>query len=130
MPDTIHQEISISATPQQIYVALTDAIQFSEFTNAPAEINPEIGGQFSCFGGMITGQTIEAVPDELLIQAWRAGNWEAGIYSIVKFEFKKVSDSETRLIFDHTGFPKEHLEHLAQGWHDKYWEPLKRYLNA
>lgn len=130
MSDTIHQEISISATPQRIYEALTIAKKFSEITDAPAEIDPESGGQFSCFGGMITGQTIEAIPGKMLIQAWRVDNWEPGIYSIVKFEFKKISETETRLVFDHTGFPKEHLGHLEQGWHDRYWEPLKKYLNA
>ena len=130
MSDTIHQEIFISTYPKQIYEALTIAKKFSEFTDTPAEIDSESGGQFSCFGGMITGQTIEAIPGKMLVQAWRASNWEPSIYSIVKFEFKKISDTETKLIFDHKGFPKEHLVHLEQGWHNKYWEPLKKYLNT
>lgn len=130
MPKTIHQEISISANPQRIYEALTNAKQFSELTGAQAEIDPVSGGQFSCFGGMITGQTIEAIPGNRLVQAWRVGNWESGIYSIVKFEFEKINNTETKLIFDHTGFPEEHQDHLDQGWHDRYWEPLKKYLNA
>ena len=130
MPKAIHHEISISANPQRIYEALTCAKQFGEFTGALAEIDPVSGGQFSCFGGMITGQTIEAIPGNRLVQAWRVSNWEPGIYSIVKFEFEKIIDTETKLIFDHTGFPEEHRDHLDQGWHDRYWEPLKKYLNA
>jgi activator of HSP90 ATPase len=128
--DTIHQEVLIKAAPQQVYAALTDAKKFSEFTGAPAEINPESGGQFSCFDGMITGQTIELIPGVMLVQAWRVGNWEASVYSIVKFELIKISDAETKLIFDHKGFPDEHREHLEQGWYDRYWEPLKTYLNT
>jgi len=130
MSNTIHHEISISANSQQIYEALTNAKQFGELTGAPAEIDPVSGGQFSCFGGMITGQTIETIPGNRLVQAWRVSNWEPGIYSIVKFEFEKINDSETKLIFDHTGFPEEHRDHLDQGWHDRYWYPLKKYLNA
>jgi len=130
MLKAIHQEISISASTDRIYEALTDARQFGELTGAPAEIDPVPGGQFSCFGGMIEGQTIEAIPGNRLVQAWRVGNWESGIYSIVKFEFEKINDMETKLLFDHTGFPEEDRDHLEKGWHDKYWEPLKRYLDA
>ena len=130
MSNAIHQEILFSASCERIYTALTNADQFSELTEAPAEINSEAGGQFSCFGGMITGQTIELVPGRRLVQAWRVSNWEPGLYSIVKFELEEINETETKLIFDHTGFPDEHCDHLEQGWHKKYWSPLKKYLDA
>ena len=78
MSDTIHQEISIDATAQQIYDALTIAAKFSKLSEAPTEIDPTPGGQFSCFGGMISGQTIEAISGKMLVQAWRVGFWEPG----------------------------------------------------
>lgn len=130
MSNAIHQEILFKASSERIYTALTDADQFGELTGAPAEINPESGGEFSCFGGMITGQTIELVPNRRLVQAWRVSNWEPGIYSIVKFELEEINETETKLVFDHTGFPDEHREHLDHGWHEKYWSPLKNYLDA
>ncbi len=125
---SIHQEITYKCNSQRIFEILTNAQQFSEFTGAPAEIDPEAGGKFSCFDGMISGMTIEIALNKLLVQAWRVGNWEPGIYSIVKFEFDEKSDSETKLVFDHTGFPEEHRTHLEQGWHDMYWEPMRKYL--
>jgi activator of HSP90 ATPase len=130
MSKIIHQEISFATNPVQIYEALTNSKHFAELTKAAAEIDPVPGGQFSCFDGMITGQTIEAIPASRLVQAWRVGNWEPGIYSIVKFELEKLNDTETKLIFDQTGFPYEQREHLDQGWHDRYWEPIKKYLKA
>ena len=130
MPLKIHHEIPISAGPQRIYEVLTDADQFGEFTGSPAEVDAVSGGQFSCFGGMITGITIEAIPGIRLVQAWRVGDWDPGVYSIAKFEFEVVNDKETMLIFEHTGFPDEHRDHLEQGWHDRYWRPLIKYLNA
>ncbi|MBV7328130.1 SRPBCC domain-containing protein [Chloroflexi bacterium TSY] len=125
---TIHQEIRFKSSVQRVYDALTTAEQFGELTGAPAEMVPESGAQFSYFGGMISGQTIEILPTKRLVQAWRVGNWEPGVYSIVKFEFEKISDTETKLIFDHTGFPAEHKDHLEKGWHERYWEPMKGYL--
>ena len=126
----LHHEISMSTTPQRIFEVLTDENKFAEFTSAPAKIDLVSGGQFSCFGGMITGLTIEAIPGIRLVQAWRVGNWDEGIYSIVKFEFEVVNDSETNLVFDHAGFPDEHRDHLDEGWHERYWQPMKSYLNA
>ena len=128
MSNHIHQEVDFKASPERIFAALTNAKQFSELTGgAPTEISPEAGGSFSCFGGMILGRNIELVPGQRVVQAWRVKTWEPGVYSIVKFELK-AEGAGTRLVFDHTGFPEEHREHLAQGWHDNYWEPLKKYL--
>ena len=79
---------------------------------------------------MIVGRTIENIPDERIVQPWRVANWEPGVYSIVKFEFEKINDIETKLVFDHAGFPEEHKAHLEQGWHERYWGPMKKYLEA
>lgn len=130
MSTSIHHEILFNTSLERIFEALTDAKTFSELTGALAEIDAKSGGTFSCFDGMITGQTIEILPSSRLVQAWRVGNWEPGIYSIVKFELERLNEMETKLIFDHTGFPQEHREHLDQGWHERYWQPLKDYLNA
>ena len=127
---SIHQEIYFKCKSQRLFEALTKAEQFGELSGAPAEINPESGGKFSCFGGMISGVSIEIVPDKRLVQAWRVGNWDPGVYSIVKFDLEEIGDTETKLVFDHTGFPEEHKTRLEQGWHEKYWVPMKKYLEA
>jgi activator of HSP90 ATPase len=67
------------------------------------------------------------VPHERIVQAWREKDWPAGVYSIVRFELNQQG-SETRLVFDHTGFPQGAAFHLAPGWWSHYWEPLQKYL--
>ena len=101
--------------------------QFSELTSAPAEIGREVGSSFSCFGGMISGRHVELVPGQLIVQAWRVGNWDMGIYSIARFELISKG-AKTRLIFDHTGFPVENYDHLKEGWQKNYWDNLQKYL--
>lgn len=126
MADRIHQEIVVASPPGRVYEALTDGAQFSQLSGgAPAEIDAAPGGAFSCFGGMIRGRTIEAAPGRLLIQAWRAESWDPGVYSIVRFELT-AEGGGTRVVLDHTGFPAEQGEHLAQGWQANYWEPLQQ----
>jgi activator of HSP90 ATPase len=116
-----------------VYDTLLNAKRFSEFTGgAPAEIDAKVGGAFSCFGGVITGRNIELLPNQRIVQAWRAAMWPEGHYSIVKFELQPHG-SETRLVMDHAGFPEEMRAHLNGeeadgGWHRQYWEPLKKYL--
>ena len=128
MSSTIHQEIIFRASPKQVYDALIDAGQFRTVTGgAPTEINAEAGGAFSLFGGMITGRNIELIPNKRIVQAWRAGNWTEGAYSIAKFEIKEQGE-ETLIVFDHVGFPEGQDEHLAGGWNDNYWGPLEKYL--
>ena len=94
---------------------------------APADIDPSPGGAFSCFGGRITGRNIELVPNRRIVQAWRAGTWPEGVYSIVRFELE-THGADTKLTFDQSGFPDGNREHLESGWPKMYWEPLRVYL--
>jgi activator of HSP90 ATPase len=138
--ESIHQEPIIAASRTRIYAALTDARQFDRLTQfseamksmtlkpKPADIDKQPGGAFALFGGYITGRFIEIAADELIVQAWRVGNWNPGVYSIARFQLG-AEGGATRIVFDHTGFPPGAAEHLAEGWHGNYWEPLRKLLS-
>ena len=79
------------------------------------------------FGGLIIGRNLELVPKERIVQAWRPADWEAGVYTLVKFEMKERG-SQTQVILDHTGFPEGNFRHLDSGWYLRYWEPLRKFL--
>jgi len=138
--ESIHQEPVFKASRKRVYEALTDAKQFDKVIqlsgvmqamhlgDKPAEISREVGGAFTLFGGYITGRHVELVPNQRIVQAWRTGGWAPGVYSIAKFELVE-QDSGTRIVFDHTGFPKGEAEVLASGWKAHYWEPLEKLLS-
>jgi activator of HSP90 ATPase len=123
----LHQEIDFKAGPQRIYEILLDSKQFAAFTGMPAEIDSKVGGAFSTFGGLVEGRNVELIPAQRIVQAWRPTHWDAGVYSIVRFELK-ARGSETTVVLDHTGFPEGEFDHLNPGWPLRYWEPLKKYL--
>jgi len=137
--EAIHQEPVFKASRKRVYEALIDAKQFDKVIqlsgvmqamhlgDKPAEISREVGGAFSLFGGYITGRHVELVPNERIVQAWRTGGWPPGVYSIAKFELVEQG-SGTKVVFDHTGFPKGEAETLASGWKAHYWEPLEKLL--
>jgi activator of HSP90 ATPase len=125
---TIHQEIDFNVSPQPLYEALLDAKQFTAFSGRLAEINREVGGAFSLFGGHIIGRNVELLPNHRIVQAWRVVTWPEGVYSIAKFELKPHG-SGTRLVLDHTGFPEGLHDHLAEGWESNYWMLLRKYFH-
>ncbi|WP_421725487.1 SRPBCC domain-containing protein [Bauldia sp.] len=128
MSDAIHQEVTFNATPSRVYAALMDSGEHATFTaNGAAEISRDAGGAFSAHGGEIVGRNIELVPDRRIVQAWRVKHWPEGVYSVIRFELED-DNGGTRLVFDHWGAPEEQREHLAEGWKQRYWEPLQRYL--
>ena len=124
---TISQSITIKASAAKVYQAIISAEQFSEVTGAPADISSDEGGEFSCFGGQITGRHLELIPDQRVVQAWRVKAWPDGVFSEVRFELSE-SGGATTLELTHTGYPEDAAEHLEPGWHKMYWEPLKAYL--
>lgn len=138
--EAIHQEPLINGSPRQVYGVLTESKRFDQLTQfsaamqakaikqRPAEISPHAGGAFALFGGYITGRFIELISDDLVVQAWRVGSWNPGIYSIARFQLI-AQGAGTKIIFDHTGFPLGQAEHLAEGWHGNYWDPLAKLLS-
>lgn len=124
---SIHQDVTLPATPQHVVDVLLDAKQFAAFTGLPAEIDPKPGGTFKTFGGLIEGRNVEIIPGQRIVQAWRPASWDSGLYSVVHFELKP-GGAATLLTLDHTGFPEGDYDHLAFGWNTRYWEPLKKYL--
>jgi activator of HSP90 ATPase len=138
--EAIHQEPVFKANRKRVYEALTDAQQFDKLERfsadmqdgkalgaKPTEISRQVGGTFSLFGGHIVGRHLELLPNERIVQAWRVVDWEPGWYSIARFELVGQG-SGTKIVFDHTGFPKGLGQHLADGWKAHYWDTLEKYL--
>jgi activator of HSP90 ATPase len=125
--ESIHQVATFQTTPARVYDALIIPEQFAKVTGRTAQIGRDPGGAFSLFGGLIGGRHVELVPAKRIVQAWRAESWPAGLYSIARFEL--IADgAETRVEFDHTGFPNGAAEHLATGWKEHYWALLTKYF--
>jgi activator of HSP90 ATPase len=79
------------------------------------------------FGGYVTGLQVELLPDRRIVQVWRAGSWDAGEYSIASYVLRDEG-SGCRLVFDQRGFPAGEAQHLVEGWHGNYWQPLAKLL--
>lgn len=126
---TIHQEVTFDASAEKVFLALADSTEFAKMTGAPATGTPTAGEAFTAFGGHITGRHVELVPGKRVVQAWRAKTWPEGKYSIACFELHE-QNAKTRLVFDHDAFPEDMKEHLAKGWEENYWKPMRKALGG
>jgi activator of HSP90 ATPase len=120
-------KVDYPAAPQLVYEALVDSQKFAAFSGLPAEIDARAGGACSLFGGMILARNVELIANRRVVQAWRPAHWNAGVYSIVRFEITPRASGST-LTIDHAGFPEGLAEGLDQGWHAHYIDGLAKYF--
>ncbi len=124
----LEHTLRFRATPKAVYDALMDQKKHAAFTSAPAKVSAKIGGAFSAYDGYLTGITLELKPDKRIVQAWRSEGWPDGHYSIVTLAFLKKSGGMTELRFTQIGVPADDYGKKNRGWHEHYWEPLKKFL--
>ena len=124
---SLHQEVTLKATPERIYEVLLDSKQFTAFSGLPAEIDSKPGGAFTMFGGMIEGRNIELIPSTCIVQAWRPAHWEPCVYSMVRFDLRP-QNAATLVVLNHSSFPAGDYDNLYSGWMAHYFDPLKKFL--
>ncbi|MGB8212860.1 MAG: SRPBCC family protein [Anaerolineales bacterium] len=127
MSKIIQQTVTFKASPHALYEALMDSEKHAAFTGGKAEISREAGGGINAYDGYIAGKNVELVPDQKIVQDWRAVDWPEGLFSRVTFVLTAVPEG-TRLDFTHSGLPEGTEAEFTQGWIENYWDPLKVYL--
>jgi len=127
MSEVIKQTVIFKAAPHEVYDALMDSDRHSAFTNSEAQISRAVGGEYSAYDGYISGKNLKLVPNQKIVQTWRAVDWPEGYFSVVAVLLTKDPEG-TRLDFTHADLLDGTLEEFTQGWIDNYWEPLKVFL--
>lgn len=128
---TIRQTVVLPGTPDEVYTALMTSRGHAAFSGANARVRPKVGTTFMAWGGYIHGKNLKLVPGKTIVQSWVPSDatWPKGHESKVRYELSK-SARGTRVVFTHSAVPAEHAGHLAKGWKESYWTPLRKYLSA
>jgi uncharacterized protein YndB with AHSA1/START domain len=128
---TIRQLVWIRAPPNAVYDALMTTRGYTDFTGAPARISGRVGGRFVAWDGYIHGTDLELVRGRTIVQTWRAteASWPPDHDSKVRYALTAFRGG-TRIRFTHSGVPVEHAGHLAKGWKEHYWVPMKEYFET
>jgi activator of HSP90 ATPase len=127
MSTPIHQTVFFQVPPHEVYEALMDSKKHAAFSGSKARISRDVGGEVMAYDDYIAGKNIELVPDQKIVQDWRAVDWPEGVFSRISFELTAIPEG-TRLDFTHTGLPEGTEDEFTRGWIDNYWEPMKKYF--
>jgi len=129
MTKTISQKITFkNTTPKALYNLYMDAKLHTLVTGATAKIDSKEGTKFQAYDGYITGKNLQLIKDILIVQSWRADDWDdQDIDStfIMKLEPK---GNDVILKITHANVPEKHYDNLGKGWTKDYWELWKNYL--
>ena len=118
---TFKKYYTIPATPEEVYLAMTNPITIQLWSGDVAEMSTEPGSEFSMWDGSIIGKNIEFVPNKKIVQEWYFGEQEdKSIVTIKLHEHKKGTSVE----LEHTNIPEDYYENISSGWDDVYFGSL------
>lgn len=123
MSKLIEQIVLFKASANDVYEALMDSAKHAAFTNSEAQISREVGGEYLAYAGYISGKNLELVPDQKIVQSWRANDWPEDQISVVTFLLSPF-EGGTQLYFTHANVPDGTEEEFTQGWIDNYWDNI------
>jgi uncharacterized protein YndB with AHSA1/START domain len=130
MPCTIVQTATFAAAPETLFDLYMDARKHTAATGGEAKITRKVGASFTAWDGYITGTNLAVVPKRLVVQSWRAADWEdADADSTFVLAFSGDA-KKGRVDMVHAHVPDAAAEALVDGWHDNYWKPWRAYLRA
>ena len=111
----------INATPEEVYLALTNPLTIQLWTGEPAEMSTTPGTEFSLWDGAISGRNIEFISGKKIVQEWFFGEQpEQSIVTIILHPHAKGTSAELR----HTNIPDADFDDITQGWNENYFSAL------
>ena len=125
---TIRQRVTISAPPDEVYCALTNARQHAAFTESEATGSGRVGARFTAWDGYIQGKHLVLEKPRRIVQEWSTTEWPSGA-APSRLEIRlEPKGTGTLLVMVHAGVPAAQAASLRQGWKDYYWSPLKAWF--
>ena len=129
-PRSIKLFVSITAKPEDVFVALTDAKKIARWSGQKGKVAPKVGGKFEMFDGWVKGTVLEFKPGKLLAYTWVPDDWPEGAEeSVVKYTLVPVKGG-TKVVLEHSHFPNEDQKKShTGGWKEFVFDPLKDHFS-
>lgn len=123
--------VILDCSPPEAYEAWLDSAAHGKMIDGNATISTRVGGTFSIWYGAITGKTLKLSPDKYtIVQSWRYDyeDWPEDKPSTLTIELVPYEENKCKLLLSQSGIPANHVDEIAQGWRDYYWEPMKNFF--
>ncbi len=111
----------IPASPDEVYMALTNPDTIRLWTGDNAEMSTEPDSEFSLWDGSIVGKNLEFEEGRMLVQEWYFGEQpERSIVTIKLHPHKHGTSAELR----HLNIPDHDYADITEGWDQTYFGSL------
>jgi activator of HSP90 ATPase len=113
---------TISATPQEVYTALTNPLTIELWTGEEAIMSTDPGSEFSLWDGSIVGKNLEFEEGKKIVQQWYFDGQPE--MSVVTIKLHPDKNNSTSVELRHTNIPDKDYDSFAEGWDNSYFGPL------
>jgi len=117
----IKKYFKMSASPSDIYNALTNPVMIEIWTGEPVVMSTEPGSEFSIWDGAIVGKNIEFEQDKKIVQHWF---FEDEVESVVTIKLHPDKDG-TNVEVHQTNIPDDAYDNMIEGWEIDYFGNFK-----
>ena len=114
----------VTAPPDQVYLALTNAATFHLWSGDVADIQAIPDGEFSLWDGSITGRFLELEPSVKIVQQWYFGDQQED--SVVTIKLHPHAQG-TSVELRHTNIPDADYDDIIEGWNETYFTSLQEF---
>lgn len=116
---------TIPASPEEVYLALTNPLSIKLWSGAEAEMSTNVGSEFSLFDGDIVGKNLLFEENKKIEQQWYFdGEKQESIVTIKLHAHPKGTSVE--LI--HTNIPDIYYDEFVDGWNQSYFGELAEFF--
>jgi len=113
----------IAATPDEVFLALTNPAIIQLWTGEKAEMSTEPGSEFSLWDENISGKNIEFEKGKKIVQEWYFDQDEPSMVTIKLHPDKNGTSLELR----HINIPDEEYDDIVDGWNNIYFSSLQEF---
>jgi activator of HSP90 ATPase len=111
----------VPASPEEVYLALTNPATIQLWTGGKAEMSTEPGSEFSLWDENIAGKNIEFEEGRKIVQEWYFGDQEEASIVIIKLHPHRQGSS---VELKHSNIPDSEFENIVAGWNETYFGSL------
>lgn len=119
----------VPTAPTTLYLAWLNAEQHSAMTGGAAKIDPQVGGKFTTWNGLVSGKLVILDLGRRLVMSWRTTDFpREAPDSRVEIHLEGLGGT-TRVTVLHTDIPEGVGEKCREVWNDKYFTPMRNFFS-
>ncbi len=118
---TIELAVDLFVKPVQVFDTWMDSHLHSLLAQAPAVIDPRVGGQYSLWGGSVTGEFVHLDRPRLIAQTWRTVDFTPDMDDTRLELLFEERVNGTRLRVTHGHIPRPMVRMFKEAWTQYYF---------